>query len=90
MGKILQELFWAGPERVGKKSEFKNGVWADCEPTKKVLTTEKRMEKWSMGVSIPLPADCEPTALPSELIPLHQESPSKKNIPVFVQERYFC
>jgi hypothetical protein len=23
-----------------------------------------------MGVSIPLPADCEPTALPSELIPL--------------------
>ena len=22
-----------------------------------------------MGVSIPLPADCEPTALPSELIP---------------------
>ena len=26
-------------------------------------------KKWSMGVSIPLPADCEPTALPSELIP---------------------
>ena len=24
---------------------------------------------WKMGVSIPLPADCEPTALPSELIP---------------------
>ena len=28
-----------------------------------------RGKKWKMGVSIPLPADCEPTALPSELIP---------------------
>ena len=29
----------------------------------------QQKKKWKMGVSIPLPADCEPTALPSELIP---------------------
>ena len=29
----------------------------------------QKKKQWKMGVSIPLPADCEPTALPSELIP---------------------
>ena len=31
-----------------------------------------------MGVSIPLPADCEPTALPSELIPQCTEQETKQ------------
>jgi hypothetical protein len=33
-----------------------------------------------MGVSIPLPADCEPTALPSELIPLSAKTTSQKKV----------
>ena len=36
---------------------------------------ERIRKIWSMGVSIPLPADCEPTALPSELIPLDHIGP---------------
>ena len=34
-----------------------------------IQRTVIQQKKWKMGVSIPLPADCEPTALPSELIP---------------------
>ena len=30
-------------------------------------------EKWRSRVSIPVPADCEPTALPSELHPQYEE-----------------
>ncbi len=37
-------------------------------------------KKWSMGVSIPLPADCEPTALPSELIPHSVSTQHQKKI----------
>ena len=51
---------------------------------------ERIRKIWSMGVSIPLPADCEPTALPSELIPLDYIGPFEVTAvskPLFYHQR---
>jgi hypothetical protein len=43
--------------------------WRPSVTTSKVQSRNTKKGVWRSGVSIPVPADCEPTALPSELHP---------------------